>query len=106
MDTLPREVLHEEFVKSREFMRKWGFNYRVVVIPGGHINDKVIEEARQVYEYMTTYGSQNELVIPPFSNYTIPRVNFDQDIEVVKQYINEAYEKNADRKSTRLNSSH
>src|SRR5690625_664223 len=52
MDTYPREVQHEEFVKSREFMKKWGFIHRVVVIPGGHISEKVIEEARQVYEYM------------------------------------------------------
>src|SRR5699024_2965441 len=68
MDTLSRDVLDEEFRKSREFMKKWGFNHRVVVIPGGHINDKVIEEARQYYEYMTTFGGVNKVVEPPFSN--------------------------------------
>lgn len=95
MNDESRELLHEEFVDSRNFMKKWGMNHRVVVIPGGHINDKVIEEARQVYEYMTTYGGLNKVVSPPFSNYEIPRVNFDQDIDSVKSYIDEAYEKNA-----------
>src|SRR5690625_7972089 len=30
MDTLLRDVLHEDFVKSCEFLRKWGFNYGLV----------------------------------------------------------------------------
>src|SRR5699024_4937645 len=86
------EKIHEDYRESMEFMRKWGFNHRLLVFPFGTIANRLIDIAKQYYNYSTTWGGQNIIVKPPFSNYKIGRVPVNQPMSNIKEKIDEAAE--------------
>src|SRR5699024_5698722 len=96
---IPNREIREDFEKSRNFMKKWGFNYRGVVYPFGNYNDRVLSVAKEFFDYSpgalgsTVFNSM--VVTPPINNYTLPRQNINKaSLEEIKGLIDETVEKN------------
>src|SRR5699024_3817213 len=96
---IPNREIREDFEKSRNFMKKWGFNYRGVVYPFGNYNDRDVGVAKEFFDYIPgALGSTmfNSMVVtPPINNYTLPRQNINKaSLEEIKGLIDETVEKN------------
>src|SRR5699024_9096210 len=96
---IPNREIREDFEKSRNFMKKWGFNYRGLVYPFGNYNDRVLSVAKEFFDYSpgalgsTVFNSM--VVTPPINNYTLPRQNINKaSLEEIKGLIDETVEKN------------
>lgn len=96
----PRDMsekeLFDDFTKTRKIMQDLGFNYRGLVQPFGTYTDKVLNVARQVFDYnIGTANKGNNIITPPFSNFELLRRTGERhSFEQIKVDIDRARDAN------------
>jgi len=94
------EELHSDFSKSNDFMKRFGFNSRAVVYPYGYYDDRVLEIAKEYFDYSTGAGNSTDfsngrrITLPPINNYTLPRRPIVHPLQDIKDTIDETVDKN------------
>ena len=83
--------VEQELKESRDWLLRQGFNADVIVYPYGGYNDDVIDLVGRYYRL----GMNFNVITPrinnvPVESYKIQRIDFDFDIEDIKQCIDDA----------------
>lgn len=90
--------IREDFKKTISFMKKHGFNHRGIVYPFGNYNNRVINIAKEFFDYSTGSGGKidegKRIITAPVNNYRLGRFRTDQDLQTIKNKIDETFDVN------------
>ena len=94
-EDMTEEEQLEDMRKSRDILKKWGFNYRGIAYAFGSYTDEVVKRTRQVFDYAIGTGTRGASVVkPPFTNYDMRRTQAQNNLSEIKQQIDIAAAEN------------
>lgn len=95
-EDMSKEELLNDMRVSRDFLKRYGMNYRAMAYAFGTYSQDVVETARLVWDYCIGTGTRgDEIVLAPFDNYDMRRSHGQAGLERVKEQMDKALENNA-----------